>query len=615
MPRNVAIAIGVNHYQYENSLQFAGNDAKAMRSYLQGIGFEEVLLYTDDEEGYHPELTNLIIGLDRISKTVRLEKDDSLWFFFSGHGGRQGGRDFLLPTNGYSQNLERTAIAIEDVVRALAQCGAGNLVMILDACRNVIPEHGKGSQQTIELVKQAGIITLFSCKPGQKSYELPDVQQGAFTYGLLRALEGEYHPNRCNVLQLSEYLRQIVPALVAEKLNAQQSPYVIAEPVEKAMQMLLPLPQKVEPVPVPDIPEDTNQSASGKSAGSHVGALMREAFRATQRQDWEEAKQLWERVLFEAHDPEDRKLALEQRDYASSQQSVSVEEEQKKLELERERQGQAAEAERQRLEKLRSEERQQLEVIRMRERREQEEAKIKAEASLPKSFVEDLGNGVKLEMILIPKGSFMMGSVDGDNDEKPQHRVEITQEFYIGKYQITQGQWQAVTGNNPSWFQKGGDYPVERVSWDDCHEFLEKLNQKARKRYRLPSEAEWEYACRAGTTTRYYFGDDEKQLGEYVWFEGNSGSRTHPVGQKKPNQFGLYDMHGNVWEWCEDSWEDNYKVSRSQKPFVNSSSLRVIRGGSWYALPRLCRSANRYNLSRALRYYDVGFRVVCSLPG
>ncbi len=171
------------------------------------------------------------------------------------------------------------------------------------------------------------------------------------------------------------------------------------------------------------------------------------------------------------------------------------------------------------------------------------------------------------------------------------------------------------TSTNPSGFKEGDDHPVESVSWNYCQKFLEKLNQKPGKKYRLPSEAEWEYACRSNTTTRYYFGDNFGQLGNNAWFGGNSGDKTHPVGQKKPNIWGLYDMHGNVWEWCEDSWENNYKQSRTQKPFVNSSKAKVRRGGSWGSTPGYCRSAVRDDYARGSRHYSLGFRVACSLPG
>ncbi|MEI7825147.1 MAG: formylglycine-generating enzyme family protein [Chlorobiaceae bacterium] len=195
---------------------------------------------------------------------------------------------------------------------------------------------------------------------------------------------------------------------------------------------------------------------------------------------------------------------------------------------------------------------------------------------------------VSFEFCPIPAGMLRMQS-----DE-----VKIDQDFYLGKYPVTQQQWEAVMGNNPSHF-KGDSLPVENVSWDDAQMFIQKLNTLSGKQlYRLPTEAEWEYACRAGLTSLYFFGDDENQLGAYAWYNGNSGQTTHPVGQKKPNEWGLYDMAGNVWEWT-DSW---YNSSRSQ---------RVIRGGGWNFNAVYCRSANRNFVTSNSRFYLVGFRLVC----
>ncbi len=187
------------------------------------------------------------------------------------------------------------------------------------------------------------------------------------------------------------------------------------------------------------------------------------------------------------------------------------------------------------------------------------------------------------EFAYIPPGEFMMGE-GGD-----QHKVTLTRGFYMQTTQVTQGQWKAVMGNNPSKFKKGDEYPVESVSWDDAQEFVRKLNESGKTDlYSLPTEAEWEYACRAGTDTAYCFGDDADRLGEYAWYDKNSGEKPHPVGQLKPNAWGLFDMHGNVWEWCQD-WHGDYSGA-------SSGSRRVYRGGSFFDAARNCRSAYRgYN--------------------
>ena len=220
--------------------------------------------------------------------------------------------------------------------------------------------------------------------------------------------------------------------------------------------------------------------------------------------------------------------------------------------------------------------------------------------------------GMQFETIL--SGSLMMGSNDGSRDEKPVHQVNI-KSFQMMTTEVTQAQWKAVMGNNPSKF-KGDNLPVENVSWNDCQEFINKLNQRdPGKGYRLPSEAEWEYACRAGTTTKYYSGDSESDLGRVGWYgfdKGNSNKKTHPVGQKSPNSWGLYDMHGNVWEWCADWYHKSYNSAPADgSAWVSPSGQnRVLRGGSWSFNQFYCRSASRYGLNPAHRYDYYGFRLV-----
>jgi len=195
--------------------------------------------------------------------------------------------------------------------------------------------------------------------------------------------------------------------------------------------------------------------------------------------------------------------------------------------------------------------------------------------------------------------------------EKPVHTVTISKPFYVGIYEVTQAQWQGVMGSNPSSF-KGDALPVESVSWNDCQEFIEKLNEKVPGGgFRLPSEAEWEYACRAGTKTSYCFGDLKSGLGDYAWYHDNSGNRTHEVGQRKGNAWGLYDMHGNVWEWCQDWYHDSYSGAPADGSFweIPAGNTRAIRGGYWSDGARGCRSSNRGRYNPDNKGYYIGFRV------
>jgi formylglycine-generating enzyme required for sulfatase activity len=236
---------------------------------------------------------------------------------------------------------------------------------------------------------------------------------------------------------------------------------------------------------------------------------------------------------------------------------------------------------------------------------------------------ENLGNGVILEMVAIPGGKFLMGSPEGEgNDrEKPQHQVTI-QPFYMGKYPVTQAQWERVSRlpemkidlrSKPSHF-KGANLPVENVSWHDAQEFCARISKATGKLYRLPSEAEWEYACRANTTTPYYFGDT---ITTDLVNHNNKYGQTTDVGNFPPNAFGLYDMHGNVWEWCEDSWHKNYMSAPNNGNALTSQSdnKRMLRGGQWYLNPSYCRSASRSYNNGDRRNKDNGFRLVVSGAG
>ena len=227
-------------------------------------------------------------------------------------------------------------------------------------------------------------------------------------------------------------------------------------------------------------------------------------------------------------------------------------------------------------------------------------------------------NSIGMELVYIPSGEFMMGSENAEEDEKPVHKVTISKGFWMGKYPVTQSQWESVMGTtvqqqrektdkSSPLYGEGFDYPMHYVLWAEAQEFIHRLNERNDGyKYSLPTEAEWEYSARAGTT-----GDYAGNLDDMAWYDDIFGSTTHPVGQKLPNAFGLYDMHGNVWEWCRDWFDPNYyaKSPRSDPTGPNSGERHVLRGGAWYGFKNFARSANRYWDTERISSTS-GFRVV-----
>jgi len=255
----------------------------------------------------------------------------------------------------------------------------------------------------------------------------------------------------------------------------------------------------------------------------------------------------------------------------------------------------------------------------------------------PKDLTLDLGNNITMKLVRIPSGKFLMGSPeaesDRDDDEGPQREVTISKQFYIGIYEVSQSQWYAVMGSEPwkgRWYcdKAGPGTPVCCLDWNDANKFCEMLSKKTGKKVVLPTEAQWEYACRAGTGTEYHFGDDASKLGDYAWFDKNASNKEedypHIVGQKKPSVWGLYDMHGNVWEWCRDWYDPKYYTRAKDVDPENTTEARyrVLRGGSWLDPRGACRAATRVGGSnsggknRLLGRYRLrggfhsGFRVV-----
>ena len=224
-------------------------------------------------------------------------------------------------------------------------------------------------------------------------------------------------------------------------------------------------------------------------------------------------------------------------------------------------------------------------------------------------------DGIYIDMVRVEAGTFTMGATPEMKnpfyDEKPAHQVTLTNDYYIGKYEVTQALWKAVMENNPSKF-KGDDLPVETVSWEDCQKFISKLNRITGKKFRLPTEAEWEYAARGGNKSRGYQYSGSNNLSDVAWYDDNSGKKTHAVATKLPNELGIYDMSGNVWEWCQDRYGEYSSSSQVNPTGATSGANRVLRGGSWFYIAWYCRSSCRFNYAPDDRGSILGVRLVFS---
>ena len=244
-----------------------------------------------------------------------------------------------------------------------------------------------------------------------------------------------------------------------------------------------------------------------------------------------------------------------------------------------------------------------------------QQAAIQRQDELAEQVESVTANTLGMTFVLIPAGSFDMGSDSGDADEQPVRSVTIDKPFYIGQFEVTQAQWHAVMESDPSKFTDDTNRPVESVSWEDAQDFVAKLNAaEPGATYRLPTEAEWEYAARAGSATAYAFGDDAAQLDAYAWYADNAGNVTHPVGEKQPNDWGAHAMHGGVWEWVQDRYGPYRPEGAAGSPGPPPGNRRVIRGGSWLSPAEDCRAASRSHAHAAFTGAHVGLRLVRTIP-
>ncbi len=586
--KNIAIAIGINEYRYIPPLKYAKNDAQFFSDFLRkDAGFERVWYSSDDSPKFdgdstEPICSNLITVLNRLSN-YRLAGIDNLWFFFAGHGMHHDGKDYLLMADSNTDYPEETAIPTDRILQKLKSSGATNVILFLDACRNVGKRGSRGiGDSTTEVVKKiSDTVCFFSCSPNQFSHEHSEYEQGIFTYALLEGLSDRH--KLATVDKLESFLKERVPKL-AEGINAKQDPRVVNDSREKNL-ILMP-----------------------KYADKRDLAQIRaDAFEAFSYSKWDVARSLWLQYL-EA-DGADKHLAITQieriaQERISGNQSA----------IDNRASGAVNNPELLTRQANSNTVRQRLEI---------------AEKQL---LIIDCGSGVTLELVRVPAGKFMMGSDESDR-EKPIHEVQL-KEFLIGKYAMTNAQWQTVmkakgSANKDKKFQ-GDLQPVVGVSWHESREFCKKLAQHSGREVRLPTEAEWEYACRAGTTTPFAFG--KTVTPDQVNYDGNHPYGNAPKGKYrevtvnvdsfKPNAWGIYQMHGNVWEWCLDEWHDSYQDKPEQLKKQgnqtwgdltmddNDNRYRLLRGGSWLDFAFVCRSSYRGRGNARSQDGSFGFRVI-----
>ena len=599
MTKNFAITIGINKYEHiDRPLNYAASDAEKVRDFLLlEADFNQVFYYSDDSPSIdnfstRPTRSNLLRLLTVTFKKEFMGAGDNFWFFFSGHGARVKGIDYIIPSDAFIEDIESSAISVNYIIQRLQRCGADNVVLILDACReqgdNISKDIKGMGEQTEKEAREKGVITICSCSPNEYSWELKDLQQGVFTYALLEGLGSK--GRKATVERLNEHLKYRVKELA--KSQGKQTPSIMADPIEKSHLILMPK----------------------YATKSDISMLKNYCYQAQVNENFELAESLWIRVLETGVD----------RDAIKALQQIAIQKQ--KIETSPYRNNENFESKDTNAKKRVSIEESEkgelftFEVVKVNDvgeivNRRQESARQK---------VEDLGNGIKLEMVYIPGGSFLMGSLDTEakryDDEGPQHKVTL-KPFYMSKYPVTQEQYQVIMDGNPSSF-KGKNRPVERVSWYDATNFCQKLSKKIGGKYSLPSESQWEYACRAGTTTPFYFGQTitpelVNYFGSLTYGNGPKGERrngTTPVGEFPPNAFGLYDMHGNVREWCADDLHKNYNGAPTDgSVWLNGDKEKSpLRGGSGAYYPYYCRSAYRNISYRRDVHYDViGFRLVC----
>lgn len=651
MAKNWAISIGINGYKFTSlyPLKYAKQDAALIENFFRNdVGFDQVWLFSDDSpeirgESTHPYRTPLLRFFRNQFKDPFMDKEDSLWLFFSGHGIRYADRDYLLPIDGDPEAPEDTAISLNYISERVSRSGAGNVVLILDACR-IEGRKGKGFGDNL----YEGITTIFSCRPYESSWEIGEpISQGAFTYVLVENLRRQLNGSYLTVEQTEQDLQQKLPILNQKYGKPSQTPHIKCDFSGKANQYLFPdsvlskkLAQKTE-----SSQGNRKRSATQHKSAKNVLLLKSDAFKAEEIGQFEAAKQLWFQIV--VNFPSEREAAIKSIDRIAMRLasqpflSTTLEKETQlthKSEpgtniLPTPRLGTKDKANHQDRELIipfvSGTQSVEFEVLTV-DAKGEESNRYQKQAQC---LIERL-NGVVLEMLVIPGGTFLMGSSERKPlpNELPAHWVTV-KPFLLSRYPITKEQWKEIAKLpkvhqelklRPSIKGSKGS-PVVQISWYEAIEFCNRLTQSTGYHYSLPTEAEWEYACRAGTQTPFHFGETITSAlanydGSHIYCSEQKGinrEKLMPVCSFPfANAFGLHEMHGNIWEWCLDSWHENYEdAPKDGKAWMDNGENinHVVRGGALSSGPTLCRSTSRAYDSANNRSNNIGFRIARSI--
>ena len=589
--RKQALLIGINDYHLLNELKYARQDAEAFSEALQeycGFSEDEITLMSCDAPGSCRAQSAYIE--QALTDLTGFRNLDLLVFGFWGHGfAPEPGKRFLCGTHTMENQLERTAVSLDVVKARLSQVGAENTLMILDCCQNR-PGGRSASAETLSRGEEAALTSiardiqtagkktskfsiptvaiLNACREGQKAYEWDKKEHGIFTAYILETLS-----SGCNsVAQLASSIFSPVAKTAHTLYSQEQTPYF---DIKGKGDIILGLPKKSDSKKTS--PQTTNNPPPRRKKAEPVWWYTT----ADNREEKTTEPEL---------------IALLKTGQLSGSTEVWCEGLDDWVELKE-------------VPKLSKH----LSSNKPPNKKKREPSQKNGDILTVPEF------GMKL--VYVAPGSFMMGADDNEayDDEQPVHKVTFTQGYWIGKYPVTQEEYEHIMGFNLSRFE-GPRLPVESVSWKDAVLFCKKLTRQEHQKgrlpsgyeFRLPTEAEWEFAARGGTDSMGYKYSGSDTIDHVAWYDDNSNHETHEVGLKAPNELDLYDMSGNVWEWCMDDWHDNYDgaPSNGSRWGDGTGSYRVNRGGSWFNSSRSCRSAVRYDSSPGNASIDLGFRVV-----